>query len=185
VKKSLSLSTLAAAATALALIFAMGLYAGYQHVQTGVSWESLFFTHAWHVIALTATVEVVLVVALRTTVSDPIRQVNKHLYGVATGHVKPLVLSSQVEEVEELVSGVNAMVKRLEMSRDEDALQRSDDDLAALAELVQRLDPDNDEAMVRLSRLERALSSVPRPSSYPPKLEDASRVMDFHLAALV
>jgi methyl-accepting chemotaxis protein len=168
VKKSLSLSTLAAAVTAFALIVAMGLYAAFEHIRVGTSWEELLFTHAWHVIALTATVEIALVLVLRSAVSDPIRLVNKHLYGVATGHVDPLLLSSRVEEVEELVSGVNAMVKRLEMSRDEDALDHSDEDLAALAELLHQLDPNGD-AVLRLSRLERALSSVPRPSTHPPK----------------
>ena len=94
---------------------------------------------------------------------------NKHLYGVATGHVDAMLLPSRVEEVEELVSGVNAMVKRLEMSRDDDALDHSDEDLAAVAKLLHQLDPENGEVVLRLSRLERALASVPRPSTPPPK----------------
>jgi len=184
VKKSLSLSTLAAAVTALALIVAMGLYAGYQHMTQGTPWDVLLLTHAWHVLALTGAVEVALVVALRMAVSEPIRRVNTHLYGVATGHVDALFLPSSVEEVEELVNGVNAMIKRLEMSRDEDALNRSDEDLAKLAELLQRLNPENGSAMLRLSRLERALASVKRPSSHPPK-PDALSMHPLHPMAVL
>lgn len=163
-KKSLSLSTLAAAVTALALIVVMGVYASYQHVAQGTPWDVLLLAHAWHVLAITATIEVALIIALRTAVSEPIRRVNTHLYGVATGHVDALVLPSRVDEVDELVSGVNAMIKRLEMSRDEDAINRSQEDLMELTNLLQRLDPENDMALLRLSRLERALLSVPRAS---------------------
>jgi methyl-accepting chemotaxis protein len=164
VKKSLSLSTLAAAVTAIALIVVMGVYASYQHVTQGTPWAELLLAHTWHVLAITATIEVALVIVLRTAVSEPIRQVNTHLYGVATGHLDTLILPSRVDEVDELVCGVNAMIRRLEMNRDEDFLNRSQEDLTELRNLLQRLDPENSMAILRLRRLEHALLSVPRGS---------------------
>ena len=170
-KKSQNLSLLASTATVLALVGALGLHAAYQHIFSGTSWTNLLIVHEWHVIVLMTLVQMGLILTLKSLVSRPIRRVNKHLYGVATGHVEPLSLPTRVREVEELVSGVNAMVKRLAMNRDEEALTHAGKDLEDIRELVERLEPANAVAAEKIARIGRALSSVPRPSIRPQKPE--------------
>lgn len=74
---------------------------------------SVFAAHASHVVLLGATIYLVVLVVFRRLVFEPIRRVNRHLYGVATGHVARLTLSTSVAEVADLVRGVDLMVERM------------------------------------------------------------------------
>lgn len=73
----------------------------------------LFAAHASHVVLLGATIYFVVLVVFRRLVFEPIRRVNRHLYGIATGHVARLTLRTSVAEVADLVRGVELMVERM------------------------------------------------------------------------
>lgn len=87
---------------------------------------TVFVAHASHVVLLGAAIYLVVAVVFRRLVFEPIRRVNRHLYGIATGHVAPLELTTSVSEVADLVRGVDLMVERMRQASptdDEVAMQ--------------------------------------------------------------
>jgi len=110
----LSLAGVTGIACVVAMAVGMALWGiGQILLAPGAEPLSVFVAHASHVVLLGAAIYLVVVVVFRRLVFEPIRRVNRHLYGVATGHVAPLDLSTSVSEVADLVRGVDLMVERM------------------------------------------------------------------------
>ena len=160
-RKARSLAWVVAVWSAIAISVAMLIYALVQlRLNTAARPEALALEHATHVIILGAVLYGVLSFALRRVLVAPLKAVSKHLYGVATGHLEPITVRSNIEEVQDLASAVNLMIGRIRLHRDESALQLASEDIAVIRDLAEVAPEHQAELGARLDRLDRALRGV-------------------------
>ena len=125
-KSRKSLSFLVAFWAGLAIAASMAAYAVLQYVTTpGVTAGDLAATHLWHVLALAAVIYLLLLAVFRKVILEPLRKVYFHLYGVGTGRLAELQLTTRVNEIQTIVDGVNLMIKRMGQGYDAEALEHA------------------------------------------------------------
>lgn len=113
-KRPRSLSFYVAVWTAGGIAAAMALYGVFQYFSLpDQTVGGLLFRHLWHVVALGFVIWGVCWFGFRRTLVRPVRAIQRHLYGVATGHVENLRLDTPVREIGSMVEGVNLMVRRM------------------------------------------------------------------------
>lgn len=165
-----SLAAHVAAWTALALAASMAVYGAYQYATTPeASVTTLLIEHIVHVVVLGLVVYGVLWIGLKRVVVLPAHQVATHLYRVGTGQVEQLEATSRVREMQHLVSAVNLMIRRMEIRRDDRAIERMWTDIDVLVSIATRLSEAHPgasgELLASAARIEKTiLGLVPRPA---------------------
>lgn len=167
---SRSLAVHVAAWTVVALAVSMAIYGAYQYATVpGISVLGLLTEHLAHVVVLGVVIYGVLWLGLQQTIVQPSHRVATHLYGVGMGEVEELSVASPVREVQHIVSAVNLMIRRMEIRRNDDAIERVWRDIDGLATLAHGLTEEHPLASGKLlasaARIEKTLLGlVPRPA---------------------
>lgn len=135
--RSPRLATVFAVRLALVVGLAMAAYAAAELSRDpGASRWDLAATHAWHVAALGVLLYATLLFGFERTIAAPLRRVHAHLYRVATGKLELLELPPSAREVEEIVSSVNLMVRRMRLGWGDPEVQRA---AGALRDVARRV----------------------------------------------
>ncbi len=130
--------------TALACVLALAVgMAAWGAVQLALDPEArlvdVIVEHLAHVLMLGVILYTMIYALHRRWLIAPLRRVNSHLYGVATGHLDLLSYDSPVAEVRELVGGVDLMIRRMQQDQRAEDVGDVPAELAAFRELAARL----------------------------------------------
>jgi nitrate/nitrite-specific signal transduction histidine kinase len=168
-EKQRSLSLVVALWTAGAIALAMGVYATFQYFTVPErTLLELVMEHLWHVLVLGLLIYVLCWLVFRIILLRPLNQIYMHLYGVGTGRLEPLQLSTRIRELQTIAEGVNVMIRRMGQGYDPEAIEHCRNALASLRKSLKKLSPSNRETatemLQELARLERAVLSIVRTS---------------------
>jgi len=115
--KKISLASIVAGYSALAVALGMAIYAVYQYIATpGVTILGLLFEHSWHVLVLGVLIYAILYAVLHKTVVRPIRELYLKLYAITRGNLSSLEINSNIIEISEIVEGVQLLLDEMDHS---------------------------------------------------------------------
>jgi signal transduction histidine kinase len=116
-KKKISLASVVAGYSALAVALGMAVYAVYQYIATpGQTVLGLIFEHSWHVLFLGIFIYIILYIVLHKTVVRPIRELYLKLYAITRGDLSSIEIDSNIIEISEIVEGVQLLMSEMDHS---------------------------------------------------------------------
>ncbi|MHC4789227.1 MAG: hypothetical protein ACYS8K_08525 [Planctomycetota bacterium] len=122
--------------TALVIAGGMALYGVYQYLQTpGITATQLVLEHGLHVFAYGVALYLTLSLVLHRRVVLPVRELGVKLYALSKGDLEPIVLKSNVTEVQEIAKVVNFLIRQIGQPVPEVSLS----DLSGSCERLRRL----------------------------------------------
>ena len=109
--------SLTAAVTWIAVMVtgsAMLAYAMLQYVtMPEMSFLQILAEHTWHVVVLGALTYVALHLSLHKKVVEPVHALHLAFYGIARGDTTPIMVKTNILEIQDIVEGMNLMLSRL------------------------------------------------------------------------
>lgn len=99
---------------------AMLVYAVLQYItMPGMSFLHILAEHTWHVVALGVLTYVALHFSLHKKVVEPVHALHLAFYRIARGETKPIMVQTNILEIQDIVEGVNLMLSQLQLTSHE------------------------------------------------------------------